>query len=73
MLAVGEIRGGQSLKSFSVADGNEIRFSDVQNEGDVGREIEVHRKRDKFVKGKKIFGFIKLFLKNENYRLFLRM
>jgi hypothetical protein len=45
------------LKGFSVADGNEIRFSDIPNDGDVGREVEVDWKRDEFLKGKKIFSF----------------
>jgi len=64
--AVCEVRGGKCLEGFSVAYGNEIRFSNVRNDRDVRGDIEVDGKRDEFVKRKKIFGFHKWYMKNEN-------
>ena len=34
--AVGQIRRGKSLESFGVTDGDEILFTNVRNDGDVG-------------------------------------
>ena len=69
---VGQIGGRKSLKSFSVTNGDEIRFADIRNDGNVGGKVEVNRKRDEFIQGKKIFGFDERYVKNEDYRLLLR-
>jgi hypothetical protein len=64
--AVCQIGGGKSLESFSVTDGDEIWFSDIRDDGNIRREIEVDGKRDKFVKRLKIFCFNKWYMKNKD-------
>ena len=72
MFTVGQIGGRESLKSLGVPNGNEIRFADIRNDGNVGGKVEVNLKRDEFIQGKKIFGFDERYVKNEDYRLLLR-
>ena len=42
-------------------------FSDIRNDGDVGREVEVNWKRDEFVKWKEVFSFDERNVKDEDY------
>ena len=60
------------MKSLCVADCDEILFADIRNDGDVGREVEINRQRDEFVKWKEIFGFDERNVKDEDYCRFFR-
>ncbi len=72
MFAIGQVRGGEHLESLYVADCDEVLFSDIRNDGDVGREVEVNWKRDEFVKWKEVFSFDERNMKDEDYCRFLR-
>ncbi len=60
------------MKGFSVADGDEVRFSNVRNDRNFGGKVEVDWQRNEFVEGKKVFHFNIWYMKNEDYRMFLR-
>jgi len=70
--AVGQIGRGKCLESFSVTKSDEVLFTNVWNDGDIGRKVEVDWQRDEFVKGKKILGFNIRHMKNKDDCMFFR-
>jgi hypothetical protein len=47
--AIGKVGGRESLEGLCVANGDEIRFSNIRNDGDIRREVKIDVKRDEFV------------------------
>jgi hypothetical protein len=60
------------LESFSVANSNEVLFTDVWNDRDVGRKVEVDGQRNEFIERKKVFGFNIRYVEDEDDRMFFR-
>jgi hypothetical protein len=62
--AVGQIRRRKCLKSFSVADSNEVLFANVWNDRNVGGKVEINWQQNE--RGR-IFSVSTYSMKNEDY------